>query len=84
MRPEEIDKLFKERLGKNAPTPPADVWSRLQERMQAEALPREEEEVKVVPLQPEKKKQKRPTTSSQSCLERCALSAISSPQSVEK
>lgn len=50
MRPEEIDKLFKERLGNTAPTPPADLWSRLQERMQ------EEEEVKVVPLQPEKKK----------------------------
>ena len=50
MRPEEIDKLFKERLGKNAPTPPADLWSRLQERMQ------EEEEVKVVPLQQEKKR----------------------------
>ena len=50
MRPEEIDKLFKERLGNTAPTPPADLWSRLQERMQ------EEEEVKVVPLQPEKKR----------------------------
>ncbi|WP_161887745.1 hypothetical protein [Pontibacter russatus] len=56
MRPEEIDKLFKERLGNTAPTPPADLWGRLQERMQTEALSREEEEVKVVPLQSEKKK----------------------------
>ncbi|GAB3814503.1 hypothetical protein GCM10028895_07670 [Pontibacter rugosus] len=36
MRPEDIDKIFKERLGNNAPTPPADMWARLQERMEDE------------------------------------------------
>ncbi|AKD04692.1 anti-sigma factor [Pontibacter korlensis] len=39
MRPEDIDKLFKERLGNNTPTPPGDLWSRLQERMEAEETP---------------------------------------------
>ncbi|SFF86762.1 hypothetical protein [Pontibacter chinhatensis] len=34
MKPEEIDKLFKERLGNSSPTPPADLWARLQERME--------------------------------------------------
>ncbi|WP_276495905.1 hypothetical protein [Pontibacter litorisediminis] len=36
MKPEEIDKLFKERLGNTSPTPPGDLWSRLQERMEAD------------------------------------------------
>ena len=36
MRPEDIDKLFKERLGNTSPTPSADLWSRLQDRMEAE------------------------------------------------
>ncbi|MBD1396143.1 hypothetical protein H9Q13_03115 [Pontibacter sp. JH31] len=36
MRPEDIDKLFKERLGPSAPTPPADLWNRLQDRMETE------------------------------------------------
>ena len=36
MRPEDIDKLFKERLGNTSPTPPADLWGRLQDRMEAE------------------------------------------------
>ncbi|WP_347159220.1 hypothetical protein [Pontibacter chitinilyticus] len=36
MRPEDIDKLFKERLGNTSPTPSGDVWGRLQERIQAE------------------------------------------------
>ncbi|WP_299822030.1 hypothetical protein [uncultured Pontibacter sp.] len=36
MRPEEIDKIFKERLGSTTPTPPADLWNRLQDRMEAE------------------------------------------------
>lgn len=36
MRPEDIDKLFKERLGNSSPTPPGDLWSRLQDRMEAE------------------------------------------------
>lgn len=49
MRPEDIDKLFKERLGNTSPTPPADLWNRLQERMQAEAAP-QEEETRVIPL----------------------------------
>ncbi|WP_162053860.1 hypothetical protein [Pontibacter pamirensis] len=36
MRPEDIDKLFKERLGNTSPTPPADLWSRLQDRIEEE------------------------------------------------
>jgi len=36
MEPEEIDNLFNQRLGKMAPTPPADLWNRLQSRMEAE------------------------------------------------
>lgn len=42
MKPEEIDKLFGERLKNAAPTPPADLWNRLQEKMEAE-LPQEKE-----------------------------------------
>ncbi|MBB6610249.1 hypothetical protein H7F15_04295 [Pontibacter sp. Tf4] len=36
MEPEEIDKLFNERLGRMAPTPPADLWNRLQDRIETE------------------------------------------------
>jgi hypothetical protein len=36
MKPEDIDKLFKERLGPSSPTPPADLWSRLQDRIETE------------------------------------------------
>ncbi|WP_299757085.1 hypothetical protein [uncultured Pontibacter sp.] len=36
MKPEDIDKIFKEGLGNSSPTPPADLWSRLQERMEPE------------------------------------------------
>ncbi|NEM98810.1 ribonuclease E domain-containing protein [Pontibacter burrus] len=36
MEPEEIDKLFNQRLGRMAPTPPADLWNRLQDRIQEE------------------------------------------------
>ncbi|MFD2999034.1 hypothetical protein ACFS7Z_01565 [Pontibacter toksunensis] len=49
MRPEDIDKLFKERLGNSSPTPPLDLWSRLQDRMEAE-LPQ------TAPLQPKEEK----------------------------
>ncbi|ARS34974.1 hypothetical protein CA264_05690 [Pontibacter actiniarum] len=41
MKPEDIDNLFKERLGNSAPTPPADMWARLQGRMQSEAAAEE-------------------------------------------
>ncbi|MFD2244815.1 hypothetical protein [Pontibacter ruber] len=46
MRPEDIDKLFKERLGNSSPTPPTDLWSKLQERIEDEmpaAAPQKEE-----------------------------------------
>ena len=46
MRPEDIDKLFKERLGPSSPTPPADLWNRLQEKMEAERPAAIEEERK--------------------------------------
>ncbi|MFT2007586.1 hypothetical protein ACMA1I_02835 [Pontibacter sp. 13R65] len=36
MKPEEVDKIFKERLGNSSPTPPADLWNRLQERIETE------------------------------------------------
>lgn len=36
MKPEDIDKLFKERLGSSSPTPPADLWNRLQDRIETE------------------------------------------------
>ncbi|TPE45887.1 hypothetical protein [Pontibacter mangrovi] len=52
MKPEDIDKLFKERLGNTAPTPPADLWSRLQERMEAE------QEKPLVILTPEAEQKK--------------------------
>ncbi|MBC5773415.1 hypothetical protein H8S95_05010 [Pontibacter sp. KCTC 32443] len=53
MEPEEVDKLFKERLGRVAPTPPADLWNRLQERMQEE-LPQATPQI-----QPEEHQEKR-------------------------
>ncbi len=36
MNPEEIDKIFKERLGNTSPTPPADLWNRLQSKLEEE------------------------------------------------
>ncbi len=36
MNPEEIDKIFKERLGNASPTPPADLWNRLQSKLEEE------------------------------------------------
>lgn len=36
MKPEDIDKLFKDRLGHTSPTPPADLWNRLQDRIETE------------------------------------------------
>ncbi len=36
MEPEEIDNLFKERLGRMAPAPSPDLFNRLQDRMEAE------------------------------------------------
>jgi hypothetical protein len=49
MRPEDIDKLFKERLGNTTPTPPADLWNRLQDRVEAE-MPH------TAPLQPKEER----------------------------
>lgn len=42
MKPEDLDKLFEQRLGKMNPTPPADLWSRLQNRIEEELPAREE------------------------------------------
>ncbi|MCC9167053.1 hypothetical protein [Pontibacter harenae] len=56
MKEEEIDKLFSQKLSNAAPTPPADMWSRLQERMQEE-MPAQEEP-KIVQLQPEKEEKR--------------------------
>ena len=36
MKPEDIDKLFKERLGASSPTPPPDLWNRLQDRIETD------------------------------------------------
>jgi hypothetical protein len=36
MRPEDIDKLFKDRLGDISPKPSVDLWNRLQDRMEDE------------------------------------------------
>ncbi|WP_242918906.1 hypothetical protein [Pontibacter liquoris] len=36
MKPEDIDKLFKDRLANTSPTPSADLWSRLQGRIEEE------------------------------------------------
>lgn len=36
MKPEDVDKLFNERLGKMSPTPSPDLWNRLQQRMEDE------------------------------------------------
>jgi hypothetical protein len=46
MKPEDIDKLFKERLGPSAPTPPADLWNRLQDRIETEMPAISKEEAK--------------------------------------
>ncbi|TXK25012.1 hypothetical protein FVR03_22095 [Pontibacter qinzhouensis] len=46
MKPEEIDKLFKERLGNSTPTPPADLWNRLQERIETEMPQAQKQEQK--------------------------------------
>ena len=54
MEPEEIDKLFNERLGRMAPTPPADLWNRLQDRMEAE-MP----QAAAPQIQPEQHEEKR-------------------------
>ncbi len=56
MNPQDIDKLFKERLGNTAPTPPADLWNRLQERMQETPTGQEEVDTKVIALTPAKNK----------------------------
>lgn len=53
MRPEDIDKLFGDRLKNSAPTPPADLWNRLQERIETE-MP--ETRLQIKPEQEEKKK----------------------------
>lgn len=45
MRPEDIDKLFKERLGNTTPTPSGDLWSRLHERIEEE-MPAQQQEKK--------------------------------------
>lgn len=52
MRPEDIDKLFKDRLDNSTPTPPADLWSRLQERIETE-MPQQEKPIMMV--QPKEK-----------------------------
>ena len=36
MKPEDIDKLFKERLGPSSPTTPPDLWNRLQDGMETD------------------------------------------------
>ncbi|EJF11623.1 hypothetical protein [Pontibacter sp. BAB1700] len=46
MKPEDIDKLFKERLGPSSPTPPADLWNRLQDRIETEMPNAQKEEAK--------------------------------------
>ncbi len=46
MKPEDIDKLFKERLGPSSPTPPADLWNRLQDRIETEMPATDKEEAK--------------------------------------
>jgi hypothetical protein len=48
MRSEEIDKLFNDRLGKAAPTPPADLWNRLQARTEEEMPP---QTVQLIPAE---------------------------------
>ncbi|WP_299986012.1 hypothetical protein [uncultured Pontibacter sp.] len=46
MKPEDIDKLFKERLGPSSPTPPADLWNRLQDRIETEMPGAQKEDAK--------------------------------------
>ncbi|NDK54441.1 hypothetical protein [Pontibacter fetidus] len=55
MEPEEIDNLFKDRLGRMAPTPSADLWSRLQDRVNAE-MPQAQPELKLEPQHEEKRR----------------------------
>jgi hypothetical protein len=55
MEPEEIDKLFKDRLGRMAPAPSADLWSRLQDRIQEE-MPQAQPELKIEPQHEEKRR----------------------------
>lgn len=47
MEPEDLDKIFNERLGKASPTPSPDLWSRLQERIEEE-LPAKEEKKPIM------------------------------------
>ncbi|MCC9135398.1 hypothetical protein ACFSKU_11290 [Pontibacter silvestris] len=54
MKPEDIDKLFKDRLDNTTPTPPADLWSRLQERIEAE-MPQQDQPVMLVEPKDEKR-----------------------------
>jgi negative regulator of sigma E activity len=42
MQPEDLDKLFKERLGNANPMPPADLWNKLQDRLEEEHPVKEE------------------------------------------
>ncbi|WP_114782814.1 hypothetical protein [Botryobacter ruber] len=49
METHDIDKLFGERLKNAAPTPPADLWNRLQDRMETE-MPVQQQEKKPVML----------------------------------
>lgn len=46
MRPEKIDKLYQDRLGASTPTPPADLWNRLQDRIETEMPATQQEEKK--------------------------------------
>ncbi len=50
MKPEEIDKLFNDRLGKAAPTPPADLWNRLQARIEEE-MPPQQPSLQITPAE---------------------------------
>ncbi|WP_439882922.1 hypothetical protein ACSX1A_07080 [Pontibacter sp. MBLB2868] len=54
MKPEDIDKLFRERVGNTSPTPPSDLWNRLQQRIEEE-LP----QPNVIPLAAESKEEKK-------------------------
>lgn len=55
MRPEEIDKLFRERVGNTSPTPPSDLWNRLQERLEDE-MPQKQETPVISILKKEDRK----------------------------
>lgn len=47
MKPEDLDRLFNERLGNRTPTPSADLWNRLQNRIEEE-LPVKEEKKPIM------------------------------------